>query len=249
MPYSPQTWTNGVSKLNATRMGVIETGIQTAQAAAEAAIAASLVDAKGDLIVGTAADTAARLAVGTNNFALIADSAQAGGMKWAQITNSMVDSAAAITYSKLNLASSIVDADISASAAISVSKLSGAFSTYTPTWTGNSVNPTLGNGTLTGRYIQIGKLVYASLFLTFGTTTTGGTGFWGFSMPVTGQGTVVNGSGYIEDLAVLGYGITAQGLTTTTVAARTSAVLLDATNPFSWGNGDFLKLGFTYEAA
>lgn len=40
-------------------------------------------DAKGDLLVGTANDTYARLGVGTNNQVLTADSAQATGMKWA----------------------------------------------------------------------------------------------------------------------------------------------------------------------
>jgi hypothetical protein len=41
------------------------------------------VDAKGDLIAATAADTPARLAVGANGTILTADSAEATGMKWA----------------------------------------------------------------------------------------------------------------------------------------------------------------------
>src|SRR5262245_27841866 len=44
-----------------------------------------IIDAKGDLIVGTAADTAARLAVGSNNQVLVADSAQSSGIKWAAV--------------------------------------------------------------------------------------------------------------------------------------------------------------------
>lgn len=44
---------------------------------------ATAIDAKGDLIAGTAADTFSRLAIGTNNQVLTADSAQATGMKWA----------------------------------------------------------------------------------------------------------------------------------------------------------------------
>lgn len=46
-------------------------------------IPATIIDAKGDLIAGTAADTAARLAVGTNGQVLTADSAEATGLKWA----------------------------------------------------------------------------------------------------------------------------------------------------------------------
>ena len=47
------------------------------------AIQNAIMDAKGDLIGATAADTPARLAVGTNGQVLTADSAQATGIKWA----------------------------------------------------------------------------------------------------------------------------------------------------------------------
>jgi hypothetical protein len=47
-------------------------------------IAPTIVDAKGDLIVGSAADTVARLAVGgTNGHVLTVDSAETLGLKWA----------------------------------------------------------------------------------------------------------------------------------------------------------------------
>jgi len=55
----------------------------SAAAAVTTAIQASIIDAKGDLIVGTAADTAGRLAVGTNGYILTADSAETTGIKWA----------------------------------------------------------------------------------------------------------------------------------------------------------------------
>lgn len=47
------------------------------------AIAKTIVDAKGDLIAATAADTVSRLAVGTNGQVLTADSTTATGLKWA----------------------------------------------------------------------------------------------------------------------------------------------------------------------
>ena len=47
------------------------------------AIQNSIIDAKGDLIAATAADTPARLAVGSNGQVLTADSTTATGLKWA----------------------------------------------------------------------------------------------------------------------------------------------------------------------
>jgi hypothetical protein len=47
------------------------------------AIQNAIVDAKGDIIAATAADTPARLAVGTNGQVLTVDSGEATGLKWA----------------------------------------------------------------------------------------------------------------------------------------------------------------------
>lgn len=44
---------------------------------------ATAIDAKGDLIVGTGSDTFSRLAVGSNDYVLTADSTQSTGLKWA----------------------------------------------------------------------------------------------------------------------------------------------------------------------
>ena len=50
------------------------------------AIARAVLDAKGDLIVATSADTPGRLAVGTNGQYLQADSSTATGLKWSTVT-------------------------------------------------------------------------------------------------------------------------------------------------------------------
>lgn len=55
--------------------------------AGDTAIQPTILDAKGDLIVATAADTPARLAVGTNDYVLTADSTQSTGLKWAAVSS------------------------------------------------------------------------------------------------------------------------------------------------------------------
>lgn len=52
---------------------------------------ATAIDAKGDLVAGTGADAFARLGVGTNNQVLVADSAEATGLKWATPASGAAD--------------------------------------------------------------------------------------------------------------------------------------------------------------
>ena len=51
-------------------------------------ISNTLIDAKGDILAGTGADSVGRLAVGANNTVLTADSSTATGLKWAAASSS-----------------------------------------------------------------------------------------------------------------------------------------------------------------
>jgi hypothetical protein len=48
-------------------------------------VSATIIDAKGDLIAGSAPDTVGKLPIGANGTMLVADSTQTLGMAWTQI--------------------------------------------------------------------------------------------------------------------------------------------------------------------
>ena len=73
---------------------------------------ATAIDAKGDLIVGTGADTFSRLAVGTNGYTIVADSAETTGLKWAAASSGAVAQVKSTTKTDTFTMSSQTYADI-----------------------------------------------------------------------------------------------------------------------------------------
>jgi hypothetical protein len=67
------------------------------------AIEETIFDAKGDILVGTAADTVGKLTLGTNGYFLKANSSTATGLEWAQVDLSsyLTSSTAASTYATI----------------------------------------------------------------------------------------------------------------------------------------------------
>jgi hypothetical protein len=82
---------------------------------------ATAIDAKGDLVVGTGADTFARLAVGTNGHTLVADSVEATGLKWAAPAGGKVLQVVQATYSTATTNATSTYADTGLSATITPS--------------------------------------------------------------------------------------------------------------------------------
>lgn len=134
--------------------------------------------------------------------------------------------------------------------------LTGAWTSYTPTWTASITPPVLNNGTLTGRYAQIGKLVFFSIELTVGSTSTVGAGAYSLSLPVTAvasgipqvvaaliQDTSATTTGHFPAAGVIGSGASTCSFNNVNQAVTAAF----PQNP--WATGDLLIVSGTYEAA
>lgn len=134
--------------------------------------------------------------------------------------------------------------------------LQAPWDTYTPSWTASGTNPSLGNGSLTGRFFQMGKTIVSwSVNLTIGSTTTFGTGQWLITPPsVAPTGRYACIAEYL-DLGTAQYtgratftGTQIYMFATPTTAGGPDRPVAAGTVPFNWTTGDQLNIaGMPYE--
>jgi hypothetical protein len=134
-------------------------------------------------------------------------------------------------------------------------KYSADWTAYTPTWTSTGTAPAIGNGTLQGSYLRVGKLVYTHIYWKAGSTTTFGTGIYFLSLPFTsytfgvGQWGIPT-SGYLENNGLVGYSIQSSyssGSTILPVLANGNA--WSPTDPFTLGVDDYLNIQLVFGVA
>jgi hypothetical protein len=135
-----------------------------------------------------------------------------------------------------------------------------AWTAYTPTITADGGGFSLGNGTASGRYKQLGKTVHFYAKLVYGSTTSPGSGHWNFSLPVTAYSSNYTFSASILDDGAAWYGGIGNGNytgSTTTFAVNVTSpnagiaswVVVGNGGPFTWGAADNITISGSYEAA
>jgi hypothetical protein len=136
---------------------------------------------------------------------------------------------------------------------IPTSAIVGAWAAYTPTLT----NWTLGNGTLVGKYAQIGKSIHVRVELTLGSTSTM-SGSLIISTPVTRAplpgGYVAVGTCSMRDVSApanhIGVATLSGGDFVLGTSGTNGAIaFVSGGSPFTFASGDIVTLHATYEAA
>ncbi len=129
----------------------------------------------------------------------------------------------------------------------------GAWTSYTPTWTASVTNPVLNNGTIDGRYKQVGKIVHFYINILMGSTTTFGAGDWRVSLPVTAQNNfnVIANAMYLDNTIQWYEGSAFNAFTgsTTTLTMYYTNTTVSNISPFNWASGDYLVITGAYEAS
>ncbi len=129
----------------------------------------------------------------------------------------------------------------------------GAWTAYTPTWTGGS--PSIGDGTLTGRYKALDSKTYAiQISLVWGSTSNPGGSGWFFSLPAgltsrTGVKQIL--AGHILDSGTdhkVACGTIASAATTIAIIPE-GGVTVGPGSPMTWATGDELNLTGIIEVA
>ena len=126
------------------------------------------------------------------------------------------------------------------------------WTSYSPTWTASGGTPSLGDGSLTGRYILAGDLCHLTVNLVFGSTTSGTGSNWVFSLPAAlypaTRGIV---SWVANDYGTMVYSGLSQievGSTTTPWLFRDASVSgVSSGAPHTWAASDSLTISATYE--
>ena len=127
-------------------------------------------------------------------------------------------------------------------------------------WTPSYTNLTVGDGSISARYTQIGKLVIARFRFDLGSTSTIGTGP-AISLPIDAVNGDANGpplgTAICKDSTGAWFAATAIQSGTTDVGINLydpsgtyiSSLAVTATAPFTWTTSDILSFAIAYEAA
>lgn len=137
------------------------------------------------------------------------------------------------------------------------------WNSYTPVWGASTANPSLGNGTIVGRYFRLGKFVTVHISMNMGSSTNIGQGQYSWSIPFNPANPASGAFTYAAGAACLNDSGTGQHFGVPYIfdvggsAGYRIRVLTNSTvnsearhnHPFTWSEGDDIVIHMTYEIA
>ena len=139
--------------------------------------------------------------------------------------------------------------------AATLNTIGAAWESWTPVWTASTTNPVIGNGTISGSYTRINKLVIAEGAIIMGSTTTYGTGTYRISLPfgtaVSQNGAVGYATIFDASAGYIGYTGLATQASTSVFEFRIGNGLgqFQPTVPITLANADQFRFTLIYQAA
>ncbi len=135
-----------------------------------------------------------------------------------------------------------------------VGVLESNWQNYTPTWTSSGTAPAIGNGSVSGSFLQIGRRIEVQIYFSAGSTTTFGSGSYLFSLPVAAATFwTYFGTGQIQDTSLYCFTALVNGGASSVVmygpasSSSTVAARVAATVPVTWTTINQTYLSVDYQ--
>lgn len=131
----------------------------------------------------------------------------------------------------------------------------GAWLTYTPQWKSSGTQPSLGNGTATGKYWKAGRYCTFHAHIQPGSATTYGSGGYSISLPFpprVGNPSQVLAVRFFDTStgqAYMGQATASDLHPTLTFQGTSNLDTADFNSPFTFASGDSLQMSGTYETS
>lgn len=130
------------------------------------------------------------------------------------------------------------------------------WTSFTPVWSSSGTAPAIGNGSIVGRYMKIGRTVHAVIRMTCGATTTYGTGSYSWTLPFTASNTIAD---YLGEARLVGasawHGQAVLSANSNLVSAllpgnatSTLSTAMTGTTPKTVLSGDILRIQIAYQS-
>jgi len=159
----------------------------------------------------------------------------------------------------------VTEADLAAQGYLTQSHLDNmTWTSWTPNWGASSANPSIGNGSLVGRYFRIGKFIMVHISMNMGSTTNFGAGQYSWSVPfppatsstASGAYTYAAGAAVLNDAGTGQYmavaylfELSANNYRIRVLSGVNANSEITHNYPFTWASGDDLDIMICYQTA